>query len=1165
MKHKLAKLIALALCFSLFFSINLIKPGYCQTALQVQPGYTEVEVCTNFKISVAVTDVYDMFAFDISLSYDTNVMDALSIEILQPFNGWPIIPPPEIHEAEGWVRFSASLLPQMLPFSGSGLLANVTFHCTAESTASAIHLFNDHLVDPNGFDIAHSSHDGLVAQFQPPEPPINVTFRILAVEHFYSNALSFNFEAVGTQDYAMKSGQYLIQTLLGYNNWINNTISKGFKFTAYIHLLSNHSSATSLPYYKGPPTNSNVVNEIKNFLAATEPPWENNTLTIRIFYYVGHSGISNTPPPESLGGFFLALGERGSHPANPQDPTNPSSYEELWDYQLNQTLNHGDLATNNCTLIILDSCRSGGVIQSLRRPGRVILTACSAQQLANGWVSNPAIWPPGTRNRWSWFTGQNVANSFFKNGTNAGPLGIIGAITTQVDGNKDGWLDVGEIFPLANGTTVRYANAESMTQVPERRFGVMNGKIPIVQINATKPFPYNGKPFDVEIKLEDPWPGFHNSHDRLGTTESVGVSLGTPLWTSTGIGMNASIITTETEAIVAARNGSVFGLDLATGSIIWKFNAESQIHATPYADKGIIYVATLGGGGGGGGAGGILYAIDEATTRILWQTQAFTNTGFYASPVVADGHVFVATSSETGGTCMVTAFNQTTGETLWSRTLETPVKSSPAVKDGLIFIATTAKDSKPARLHAFFEFSGTDVWTYSFGLDKIVSTPAVATGRVIIGCGGGGGAPPGVYAFNEFSGTPAWEFVTSGPVTSSPAVYEEENFVAICCQNGFVYTLSLTDGTSIGNVLIEPNESSPAISGDGYIYVGSSDGNLYRLNKWCETIDSYDTNSQFYDVSSPALLDNHLILGHWDILTVYCFGSPWPEHDVAVKGAFPQQTEVNQGDPVTIKYTIKNEGNVAEDISVTIGYFNITTPPFGDSNPLYLDSFHLDSATETTRTYLWYTTSMPAGVYNVSAIAHIISGEIDVTDNILVNGSVTIMWPGVHDVAVTDVTPAKTVVCQTMTMKIYVQVSNLGELPETFEVTAVAVPVSGPPVTVGTQLVSNLGIAETKTLTFIWTTTGVSIGTFMIEAVAETVSGETNTVNNILSDGQVKVSILGDTNADNIVNIKDVNLALIYWQQRAPPAPANVDIDGDGLINIKDVNVICIHWLETYP
>jgi hypothetical protein len=498
--------------------------------------------------------------------------------------------------------------------------------------------------------------------------------------------------------------------------------------------------------------------------------------------------------------------------------------------------------------------------------------------------------------------------------------------------------------------------------------------------------------------------------------------------------------------------------------------------------------------------------------------------------------------------------------------LETPVKASPAVKDGRLFIATTTKNSEPARLHAFSEFSGTKVWNYSFGLSKVVSTPAVAAGRVIIGCGGGGGggAAPGVYAFNELSGVPAWDFVTSGPVTSSPAIDEEESFVAVCCQNGFVYTRSLTDGTPMGSVLLNPNESSPAISDEGYVYVSSADENLYRLNKWCDVIDSYDTNSKYYDISSPALLENHLIIGHWDILTVYCFGSPWPEHDVAVLDVHPQQTGVVQGDPVTIEYTVKNEGNVAEDITVNVGYRNSTVPPFGDVTSLYNDTFALDVGAQTTRYYVWDTTGIPPDAYNTCAIVHYINGETDVADNLLVNGSVTVVLPGLHDVAVTAVTPAKTVVCQSMSMKIRVEVTNLGAFLETFHVTVKAIPSLGLPVTVGIQLVS-LAPAETRVLTFIWLTSGVPVNAYTIEATAETVPGETYTINNIHTDGQVKVSTMGDLNADNVVDIGDAAQVGISWMQTVPPANPNVDINDDGIIDISDAAIIGVHWMHTYP
>ena len=1166
MKHTTPKLMALTLSFLIILSLYRINPAYCTTAVQVQPGDTVVPVCTTFHINVTITDVYNLMAFEMTLGFDPTKMEAQNIEIYPPFRDSPwIIMPPEINNEEGWVHFGSTLITPP-SFSGSEPLANITFHCTNQGVDSPLHLYNTQLIDEFGSGIPHDTTDGFVTQFTPQPPPINITFRILAVEGFFSDAgqTSWNFETTGSTDYPMKSAQYLITTLTAHNNWINNTISKGYKYTAYVHLLSNHTSAQSLAAYRGPPTNSNVVNEIQNFLAATTPPYENNSLTIRIFYYIGHSGITNNPPPGSLGGFFLALGQRGSHPANPQDPTNPSSYQELWDYQLNQTLNHGDLATNNCTLIILDSCRSGGAIQTLRRLGRVILTACTSQQLAMGWISNPANWPPGNRDRWGWFTGQNIANSFFRNGTNAGPLGIIGAITAPWDADNDGWLDAHEIFVPANGTTVRYAKAESQTQEPQRRYCVMSGNIPIVQINTSTPFPYNGKPCDVAFHVEDPWPGFHNSHDRTGTTDSAAPVTNDPLWSKPGYSTNASVIISETQVIVATTGGGIYSLDPVTGEENWSFMAESPILATPLVDSGTIYVATFGGGGGGGGAGGILYAINEATGLVKWSAQAPMGQGFFASPVVGGGYVFVATTSEVSTSCGIYVYNQTTGELFWTRELESPVRASLAVERERVFVATYGGGGQYARLHAINVSTAVKIWNYSFGLSNIISTPAVGTGQIVIGClggGGGGGALPGVYAFDEISGTPLWDYPTLGPVSSSPAV-DEANDVIVFGSGASIYALTLTGSFRwiFPSGLIEM--SSPAISSNNLVFIGTGN-TLYCLNELSGGLAwSYILDGPI--VSSPAIADNHVFIGTRGS-SVYCFGPGWPEHDVAVKEVFPQETEVNQGDPVTIECLIENEGNVFEDITVTIGYFNASTPPFGDSNQLFIDTFSVDAGFQTVRYYTWYTAGMPAGTYNVSAIAHIISGEIDVADNILVNGSVRIIGPGVHDVAVTNVAPAKTVVCQTMTMKIYVEVSNSGEYPENFDVTVTAIPTSGPPVTVGTQLVENLGVAETRILTFVWNTAGVPLETYTIEAVAETVEGEEITVNNIFTDGQVKVAGLGDITGDSVVDIGDATQIGLNWMLTVPPGNPNADINDDDIIDISDATIIGLHWLETYP
>lgn len=1171
MNHKKSALLAMTL--TILISLTLI-PAYSHstpitpqavTTLSVSPPETIIWVDSFFDVYINIADVYDLSAFDITLTYDPLRMAAQSVTLLPPFNTW-IGPPPEIDPLTGTVHVVHNAPNPSQPFQGSDPIFKISYVCLGPGVHSPLHL-EGALINHLGGMILYIPIDGSVTQNQPQAPPINVTFRLLAIEHYYSNALSYNFECVGSQDYAMKSAEYLISTLLGYPNWQNLTTPlNGYKYTAYIHLLSNHTNAKALPYYRGPPTNSNVINEITNFLSVTQSPWETNNLTIRILYYCGHSGIATPGPAQSQTGFFLALGDRGSHLSNASDTANPSSYQELWDYQLNQTLCVNDLATNNCTLVILDSCRSQAAIQMLQRSGRVIMTACKTAELANGWVSNPAPWPPGTRDRWSFFTGQNAANAFFGNGTQVkGPLGIIGAITFGCDTNNDGWADAKEVFNVANVTTLSYSKGEAKQQVPQHHYSVMNGKIPVVQYSNKTKFPYNGRPGWGEIKANLTWPGFHHDAGHSGMTAGAGTSEGTPLWTSSGIDANASVVASECQVIAASKNGSVYGLDFRTGNKLWKFNAESSILATPFVSGGMIYIATFGGGGDEGG--GMLYALDETTGRVLWEYQAPTGVGFFASPTVADGLVFAGTCSQTTTACGIYAFNQSTGELAWERSLETSVKASPTVKNGRVYVATSTQGvGSVARLHALAEFDGVKLWNYSFGTSDVVSSPTVTMTLVIVGCmggGGGGGALGGLYAFQASSGVPAWDYPTGSPVSSSPAVDEARGLVFFGTEDGRVLALMM-DGNRAWEYLAPGpvRMSSPAISGDGRLYIGTT-------NNWLVCLDaesgsatwSYLTDGPI--TSSPAIVEEHVLVGTTGS-SVYCFGSPFPEHDLATQAVFPQRSSVIQGDPVTIEYTVKNEGNVPEDVTVTVGSRNSSTPSFGDITALYEDTFTLGVDSETTRYYVWDTTGVPADTYRTCAIANTINGETDIADNMLVNGSVSISLPGVHDVAVNSVTPSKTVVCQSMSMKINVEVTNLGIFLETFHVIVTARPSVGPPIVVGTQLVT-LSPAETRVLTFVWLTTGVQVGSYTVEATAETVLGETYTINNVCTDGQVNVTTLGDINADNIVDISDAAQIGVNWQKTVPPANPNADLNNDGIIDISDAAIIGVHWMHTYP
>jgi len=129
-----------------------------------------------------------------------------------------------------------------------------------------------------------------------------------------------------------------------------------------------------------------------------------------------------------------------------------------------------------------------------------------------------------------------------------------------------------------------------------------------------------------------------------------------------------------------------------------------------------------------------------------------------------------------------------------------------------------------------------------------------------------------------------------------------------------------------------------------------------------------------------------------------------------------------------------------------------------------------------------------------------------------------------HDVAITDVTPDKTVVSQGELVKIYVNISNIGNFTET--IYAVTAFYNSTPVE--TITVENLLPGETRPLEFVWNTTGTAIGNYTISAECGLIPLEINTANNKYTDGQVTVKSIPSKETEIAFSI-DPNPAVI-WQ-----------------------------------
>ena len=121
---------------------------------------------------------------------------------------------------------------------------------------------------------------------------------------------------------------------------------------------------------------------------------------------------------------------------------------------------------------------------------------------------------------------------------------------------------------------------------------------------------------------------------------------------------------------------------------------------------------------------------------------------------------------------------------------------------------------------------------------------------------------------------------------------------------------------------------------------------------------------------------------------------------------------------------------------------------------------------------------------------------------------------------------------------------------------------------INSTLIENLPPNTNTTITFHWGTTSVTpCNHYNITAKATILLGETNTTNNILTDGTVKIKMIGDADGDGRVDMNDIYLvAKGFGSYPGHPKwnPA-ADINKDGNVGIMDIAMISGNFGKTYP
>jgi hypothetical protein len=182
---------------------------------------------------------------------------------------------------------------------------------------------------------------------------------------------------------------------------------------------------------------------------------------------------------------------------------------------------------------------------------------------------------------------------------------------------------------------------------------------------------------------------------------------------------------------------------------------------------------------------------------------------------------------------------------------------------------------------------------------------------------------------------------------------------------------------------------------------------------------------------------------------------------------------------------------------------------------------------------------------------------------------------GIQDVAITNVTTVQSWAYSGNPLKINVTAANLGNVSESFSVTAYA-----DNDTIGTLPVTNLAPNSQTVITFVWNTASAMLyHNYTLRGEASMVPQEYNVTNNVYIDGTVAVRLLGDENGDRQVDGRDITmLALAFsssgpggYLQLYPGQPAspnwnpNVDLNLDNVIDGRDFITIARNFGQSYP
>ena len=339
---------------------------------------------------------------------------------------------------------------------------------------------------------------------------------------------------------------------------------------------------------------------------------------------------------------------------------------------------------------------------------------------------------------------------------------------------------------------------------------------------------------------------------------------------------------------ITSSHNKILSIHEATGKVHWFDKVlQGSYLSPPLLNNGYLYVGT---------DESILYKINPKSGQIIWKTDLHGGGISGKALLSRDGQIVYICNSERKKISRLNAVNNTFGDIMWSLQLQQhqELRSTPIMSpNNILYFGSSNTDHRyhnvgiigKSTIYAVNAYNKEIIWSRATKYPS-TSVPTLSHDNILYIVTGMTSQHPGgcfllngknkmqVLALDASNGAPVWIFSTnhSNPVKIKEIIHYKKwpcpymsslvlfhDSVYFGSSDGNLYKLDKYDGSVIwifktGAEIL----STPLLTSKEDIYVTSTDGYVYRVNK--NGMKTFEYNTGHIIVSSPVLNDDESVL-----------------------------------------------------------------------------------------------------------------------------------------------------------------------------------------------------------------------------------------------------------------------------------------------------------------